>query len=82
MNLAKAKRKEETSPVIVGGVSRGLHQMAQPLTVLQGTLELALMQLPTADESRQWLEAALEQACRLASDLAQVQKLVNEEAKQ
>lgn len=51
--------------------------MAQPLTVLQGTLELALMQLPSADESRQWLETALEQACRLASDLAQVQKLVS-----
>ena len=78
MNLAKTKRQTAFSPTVVGGVRRGLHQMAQPLTVLQGTLELALMQLPRADESRQWLEAALEQACRLASDLEQVQKLVHE----
>jgi hypothetical protein len=81
MNLAKVKKKETPPPPMVGGVLRGLHQMAQPLTVLQGTLEMALMRLPSADESRPWLEVALEQACRLASDLEHVQKLVNEAGK-
>jgi hypothetical protein len=81
MTLAKGRKKKTAPPFMVGGVLHGLHQMAQPLTVLQGTLEMALMQLPTADESRQWVEVALEQACRLASDLEHVQKLVNEAGK-
>jgi len=64
------------NPAVVSAALRGLHDMAQPLTVLQGSLELALMQVQSIDEYRQWLEFALEQAGRLASNLEYVQQVV------
>jgi len=64
------------NPAVVSAALCGLHDMAQPLTVLQGSLELALMQVQSADEYRQWLEFALEQAGRLASNLEYVQQVV------
>ena len=41
------------------------HEMAQPLTILRGSLELALEKEWSAEDRRAWLEQALEQADRL-----------------
>src|SRR5450631_525260 len=72
-----ARRRIEVShPAILQATARGLHDLAQPLTVLQGTLELALTTVQTAAEYRHWLESALEQAGRAATDLGHVRHLL------
>src|ERR1700690_4377062 len=76
MSIQSRNNSVEGHPVVIGAALRGLHDMAQPLTVLQGSLELALMQGQTPEEYRQWLGFALEQAGRRASDLEYVQQVV------
>jgi hypothetical protein len=76
-SAARSNQMETMHPAVKAATLRGLHDMAQPLTVLHGSLELALMQVQTADEYRQWLEFALEQAERLVSNLEYVQQLVH-----
>ncbi len=56
------KQPQRVSRTFLSAVS---HEMAQPLTVLRGSLELALEKEWSAEDRRAWLEQALEQADRL-----------------
>ena len=46
-------------------ISRELHQATQPITVLQGTLELALLTASTIHEYRRAIERSLEELQRV-----------------
>jgi hypothetical protein len=48
-----------------GAIARGLHQAAQPLSVLQGTLELALLQANSVREYKDAVERSLEELQRV-----------------
>jgi signal transduction histidine kinase len=61
---------------IVGALSGGLHQAAQPLTVLQGLLELALIEPHTEDEYRHSIQMAMEQSQRVTGSFDHVRELV------
>ena len=50
---------------ISGTISMGLHQATQPLTILQGTLELALLNASTVEEYREAVERSLEELQRV-----------------
>ena len=58
----QAKQPQQVSHTFLSAVS---HEMAQPLTILRGSLELALEKEWNAEERRSWLEEALEQTDRL-----------------
>jgi hypothetical protein len=62
---------------VIAAVSRGLHDMAQPLTMLMGLLELALGRPETASELRMTMELSLDQAGRAVCVLNRVRELVN-----
>lgn len=53
-----------------------LHQAAQPLTVLQGCLELALAVPHTADEYKHMIERALEESRRVSACFDRIRGLV------
>ncbi len=57
-------------------LASGLHQAAQPLTVLQGCLELALEGPPTADHYRRSIHQALSESRRLAACFDRVREMV------
>ena len=57
-------------------LSRDLHQAAQPLTVLQGCLELALTQPHTAEEYKYSIERALDESRRVAACFDRIRELV------
>jgi signal transduction histidine kinase len=64
-------------PAITKAISRGLHEMAQPLTVLHGALEVALMQSePASSEAHQTLELARREMLRVCSSLEHLRHLV------
>ena len=48
-----------------GAVAHALHQTTQPLTVLQGVLELALLTATTVDEYKHALERSLQETRRV-----------------
>ena len=50
---------------ISDSISLGLHKTTQPLTILQGTLELALLNARTVDEYRNAIERSLEELQRV-----------------
>lgn len=54
----------------------GLHQAAQPLTVLQGCLELALTGPHTVDDYQRSIRQALNEAQRVSSCFDRVRELV------
>jgi signal transduction histidine kinase len=56
--------------------SRGLHDAAQPLTVLQGLLELALEQAQSVRDYREALTGALAEAARVTACFENVRQLV------
>jgi hypothetical protein len=56
-------------------ISHELHQTAQPLTVLQGLLELSLLTSSTAEEYRGVIQRAMEQSRRISGCLDLVRKL-------
>ena len=58
-------------------LSYELHQTAQPLTVLQGMLELALLSARTTEEYRGAIQCAMEQSQRISGSLDLVRKLVH-----
>jgi hypothetical protein len=60
---------------ISGTISRGLHQTTQPLTVLQGTLELALLNASTVDEFRHAIERSLEELQRVTDSFEHLRTL-------
>jgi len=57
-------------------LSRDLHQAAQPLTVLQGCLELALARPHTAEEYKYSIERALDESRRLSACFDRIRDLV------
>jgi hypothetical protein len=56
-------------------ISRELHQTAQPLTVLQGLLELALLTSCTTEEYREVIQRAMQQSRRISGCFDLVRKL-------
>jgi hypothetical protein len=50
---------------IHGTISMGLHQATQPLTILQGTLELALLNASTVEAYREAIEQSLAELQRV-----------------
>lgn len=66
----------EFHPAIARAASRGLHDAAQPLTVLQGLLELTLLRARTVEEYRESLTAALGEMARVTACFENVRQLV------
>ena len=60
-------------------ISTVFHDLSQPLTALQCSLELALLNDPTLEELRQSVEAALQNAERLAQRLVLLRQLSDAE---
>ena len=61
---------------IASAVSQELHQTAQPLTVLQGLLELSLLKSGTIEEYRSSLERAMDELRRVVAGFDHVRELV------
>jgi len=60
---------------ISGSISLGLHQATQPLTILQGTLELALLNASTVKEYRNAIERSLEELQRVTECFEQLRTI-------
>jgi hypothetical protein len=63
-------------PGIAKAASRGLHDAAQPLTIVQGLLELTLLQARSVEEYRESVEAALVEMARLGDCFERVREIV------
>jgi signal transduction histidine kinase len=63
-------------PALASAASRGLHDTAQPLTVLQGLLELTLMQAQTVEDYRESVTTALAEMARVIACFENVRQLV------
>jgi signal transduction histidine kinase len=61
---------------ISASLSHGLHQTTQPLTVLQGTLELALLNASTVEEYKQAVERSLEELQRVTDSFEDLRTLM------
>jgi len=72
-------RTNSQPPVVTAAISRGLHDLAQPLTMLLGMLELALIRPQTESELRNSMAGSIEQANRAIGLLNQIRELVNEQ---
>jgi signal transduction histidine kinase len=72
----------ERNPSTVGRTAvseaslRQLHEMAQPLTVLRGMLELALIETQTVEQYRHSVESALKEASRAISCLDELRRII------
>jgi signal transduction histidine kinase len=64
-------------PATSGEISRELHRTAQPLTVLQGVLELALLSSHTTEEYRDIIQQALQQSLRISGCFDDVRALLH-----
>lgn len=62
---------------IATAVSQELHQTAQPLTVLQGLLELSLLKSGTIEEYRNSLERAINELQRVVAGFDHVRELIH-----
>jgi signal transduction histidine kinase len=60
-------------------VSSVLHQLAQPLTVLHGLIELSLLENQSAEQYRECLKQALTESVRLAEYLSDARKAIRME---
>jgi len=78
--LSHEPQPESSLGNVTAAVSRGLHDMAQPLTMLSGLLELALLRQQTASELRMTVEVSLDQAGRAIAILNSVRELVSGQA--
>src|SRR5271170_83775 len=58
-------------------ISHELHQTAQPLTALQGLLELALLMPHTAEEYRSVVQQAMEHSLRISGCFDHLRELFN-----
>jgi signal transduction histidine kinase len=87
MSSATIKHRESALPAqecpfgasrceFMEAVSQGLHQVAQPLTVLQGVLELALIEPSTLEGYRRSLARAMEQWKRAADSIDALRQLL------
>jgi signal transduction histidine kinase len=63
-------------PAIARAASRTLHDAAQPLTVVQGLLELTLLQARSVEEYRESVEAALVEMARVGDCFNKVRQIV------
>jgi hypothetical protein len=63
-------------PDTASAISRELHQATQPITVLLGTLELALMTASTVDEYRHAIELSLKQLHRVTDCFEHLRALI------
>jgi hypothetical protein len=59
-----------------GGLSRTLHQATQPLTVIQGTLELALLTASTLEQYKYAVGQSLEELQRLTDCFERLRTLI------
>jgi hypothetical protein len=57
-------------------LSRDLHQAAQPLTVLQGCLELVLSRPHTVDEYKRSIQRALDESRRVSACFERIRESV------
>lgn len=76
-NSPDQRCSDSGQPVTSAAISRVLHDMAQPLTMLIGMLELTLIRPQSESEWRMSVEGALEQAGRTVEYLNQVRELVH-----
>jgi signal transduction histidine kinase len=60
---------------VAGAMTRGLHRTTQPLTVIQGILELALLNASTVDEYKHAIEQSLEELQRVVDCFEQLRAL-------
>jgi hypothetical protein len=67
---------------IPDALPRALHQATQPLTVLQGTLELALLNAGTVEEYKQAVERSLEELQRVTDSFEHLRTLMQEAQQQ
>lgn len=58
-------------------IARELHKASQPLTALQGILEMTLSDPMTPPKSRETIEMALAEACRAVQSFEQMRQLVS-----
>jgi len=58
-------------------VSRQFHQTTQPLSVLQGLLELSLIRSTTVEEYRLSIERALKELARVTICFAELRRLID-----
>ncbi len=81
-NLANAEAEVEVASGMPIGqevplsLSRQLHDATQPLTVLQGLLELALIKSQTVEDYRQSVELALKESARVAICFVELRDLI------
>jgi hypothetical protein len=66
---------EVSGPITSRAISRELHQTAQPLTALQGLLELALLTPHTVEEYRSIIRQAMEESLRVSGCFDHVREL-------
>jgi len=59
-----------------GAVARTLHQATQPLTVIQGTLELALLTANTMEQYKYAVERSLEELQRVTTCFRHLRTLI------
>ncbi len=76
ISSGSSEREVLSRDEITQAVSRSLHDLAQPLTVLQGSLELALMQAETIEQCREAMTTALAEAERVIAGLKRARHLV------
>lgn len=57
-------------------LSRQLHETTQPLSVLQGLLELALIESHTTDDYKHSIEKALEELARVSDCFEELRRLI------
>src|SRR5271168_336409 len=62
---------------VARAVSKELHQTAQPLTVLQGLLELSLLNAATIEEYRSSVERAINELQRVVAGFDHVRELIH-----
>jgi signal transduction histidine kinase len=75
MPVANDHMTTSSNALTGNAISHQLHQTAQPLTVLQGLLEVALLSSRTAEEYRGVIQRAMEQSLRISGCFDLVRKL-------
>ena len=71
-----AERMQSMNREVASALSQELHQTAQPLTVLQGLLELSLLKSGTIEEYRSSLERAINELQRVVAGFDHVRELI------
>lgn len=78
---SNARSSEAAAPLdqhIANSVARALHQTTQPLTVLQGTLELALLKTRTVAEYQHAIRRSLEELHRITESFEHLRTLTRQ----